>query len=578
MGKALVALLIAIGALYFARLVLIPLALAVTLSFVLTPVVGAVQRLRLGRTPAVLLVTAVLLSVAGFAGSVIGGQTLAVIGELPQYRDNISARLSTLRGPLQGSVRRVIAIFDELDKTISSEARVPNKNAAPMPVQIVTVENGFVYLRTFVLPVIPALEVAGVALIFAMFILINREDLRNRVFRLAGVARLSLMTETLDDAGRRVSKYLLMQLGVNSAFGAIFGVGLFAIGVPAAALWGAVAGLARFIPYVGIILAGGMAIAVSLAVSTSWAVPVGVVILLVGLELITANLIEPSLYGAHTGISPLALLVATTFWTMIWGWAGLILSTPLTVCLSVLGRHVPQFSFLHVLLGDEEVLAPGTQLYQRLLAMDNEEAEEILKGFLAEHSLIECADQLVIPALNLAEQDRHKGKLDEVRENFVFLELRELLAEVEDYPEAPAAARSGRVLCIPANDFADEIVAGLLAQILRHSGLMASESRAGQLRPIMRSGPEAVTAICISAVPPFALAAANVVYDKVRVRFPTARIVLGLWGYTGDLDRTAERFGRHRPHRICTSVEEALQAVLADRVPEEPAPSGAIAT
>ena len=242
--------------------------------------------------------------------------------------------------------------------------------------------------------------------------LIKREDLRNRVLRLVGLGQISIMTQALDDAAQRVSRYLLMQFLVNACFGALFGTGLYFIGVPNPALWGVLAGLLRIVPYIGTMAAAALPIILSLAVFDGWLRPLLVFAVFAGLEVIIGNFVEPWLYGAHTGISSLALLVTTVFWTVLWGPAGLILSTPLTVCVVVLGRHFPQLSFLHILLGDDDVLEPEAQLYQRLLARDQPEARDIVDTFLKGKSLIELYDSVLIPALSLAEQDRHNGMID----------------------------------------------------------------------------------------------------------------------------------------------------------------------
>ena len=263
--------------------------------------------------------------------------------------------------------------------------------------------------------------------------LLKREDLRNRLLRLAGLGQLNLMTQALDDAAGRVSRYMLMQFLVNASFGTLFGLGLYLIGVPNPVLWGVVAGILRIVPYVGTLVAATLPFALSLAVFDGWLRPLLVFLLVAGLELIIANFVEPWLYGAHVGISSLALLVTAVFWTVLWGPAGLILSTPLTVCVVVLGRYVPQLSFLHILLGDEPVLAPEAQIYQRLLAMDQLEAHGIVGQFLKGRPLVELYDSVLIPALSMAEQDRHKGAIDAVREEFLFLSINEMIAEFSEY-------------------------------------------------------------------------------------------------------------------------------------------------
>src|SRR5579862_6165794 len=265
------------------------------------------------------------------------------------------------------------------------------------------------------------------------FMLLKREDLRNRLLRLVGLSQLNLMTQALDDAAGCVSRYILMQFLVNAGFGTLFGPGLYWIGVPNPGLWGVVAGILRIVPYVGTMVAATLPIALSMAVFDGWLRPLLVFLLVAGLELVIANFLEPWLYGAHVGISALALLVTAVLWTVLWGPAGLILSTPLTVCVVVLGRYVPQLSFLHILLGDEPVLAAEAQIYQRLLAMDQLEAHAIVTQFLKGKLLIELYDSVLIPALGRAEHDRHKGAIDAAREEFLFLSINEMICEFSEY-------------------------------------------------------------------------------------------------------------------------------------------------
>jgi hypothetical protein len=315
-----------------------------------------------------------------------------------------------------------------------------------------------------------------------------------------------------------------------------------------------------------------------LAAFDSWLPPLLVFVLFAGLEMIIANFIEPWLYGANTGISSLALLVAAVFWTVLWGAAGLILSTPLTVCVVVLGRYVPQLSFLHILLGDEEVLGAEAQVYQRLLAMDQPEAHAIVDRFLKEKPLLELYDSVLIPALNLAEQDRHKGAIDTAREEFLFLSINDLITELAEYqltrtssPAEDAPAESGpgerpsaRILCLPANDRADEVTADMLAQVLGQAGYEALSL------PIAHASPAELLAlierrqddlICISALPPYAFPPARTMCKVIRERFPKLKLVIGVWGFSGDTEKAKARFERTQPDRLLTSLAQAVEQI-----------------
>ena len=422
--------------LYVARALLVPLAFAITLALILTPAVGLLEKIHIRRIPAVALVMILTIAAAGSVGWIIVNQLIGVVNELPGYQQNIHARLEAMRTPGKGAFGRATASVEELGKQLTVDpASVAPKDRSgrttrPLAVEVVQEPaNELEYLAALVTPALAPLGIVGIVLIFSVFLLIKQEDLRNRLFRLVGLNQLNVMTQALDDATTRVSRYLLLQILVNACFGLLCGIGLYFIGIPYAALWGTVAGILRIVPYLGALVSGLLPFMLSLAVFNNWTPPLLVFLLFFTMELVTGNFVEPWLYGIHTGISPLALLLTTIFWTALWGPAGLILSTPLTVCVVVLGRYVPQFSFLHVMLGDEPVLVAEALFYQRLLAMDDHEARAVADLYLSENSLTQLYDSLIIPALTMAEQDRHKGALDPAREEFLFLSIREMLIE-----------------------------------------------------------------------------------------------------------------------------------------------------
>ncbi len=313
----------------------------------------------------------------------------------------------------------------------------------------------------------------------------------------------------------------------------------------------------------GTLVAATLPLALSLAVFDGWLQPMLVFALVASLELITGNFLEPWLYGTRVGISSLALLVTSVFWAVLWGPAGLILSTPLTVCLVVLGRYVPHLSFLHILLGDEPVLAADAQLYQRLLAMDQMEAHTIAGAFLKGRPLVELYDSVLIPALTMAEQDRHKGSIDSVREEFLFLSINEMLAEFSEY-QAPESDQHPvhRILCIPAHDRADEITAAMLAQLLEKKGCVTMSFPIAGASPeemltAVGAGPNDV--VCISSLPPYAFAPARAVCKQIRERFPNLKVVVCVWGFSGDLEKAVARFERTQPDRLCTTLAAAVE-------------------
>jgi len=600
-----------VAALYLARDLLIPLAFAITLSMILAPFVAWLQKLRLGRVPSALVVMVVATASVGGISWVIFNDLVEVAIELPGYKDNIDKKIQALNAPGKSAFGRAADSVQELRKQIASAPPpvplaadvpsaakgrriAPNPASHPLAVQIVDEPgNELQYVANLAKPFLRPLAVFGMVLIFSLYLLIEHNDMRNRLFRLVGLQQLNLMTQALNDATQRVSRYLMLQLLVNACFGALFGTGLYLIGLPYAALWGAVAAILRLVPYVGSLVAAALPLMLSLAVFNGWAPPLAVFLLFAILELITGNFVEPWLYGIHTGVSSLALLLATVFWAALWGPAGLILSTPLTVCVLVLGRYVPQFSFLHVLLGDEAPLEAEALIYQRLLDMDEQEARAVADRYLKEHTLAQLYDSVLIPALTMAEHDRHKGALDAVREEFLFLSIKEMLAELPDDSlksaqanaeaavVAPAVAAAvvaavaakapkpewpaGRVICIPANDEADEIGASMLSQLLELGGCAALSFPVDpdmlQLMQVLE--PSADDIIFISSLPPFAFTHAKTLSRQLRGRFPLTRIVVGVWGYAGDAKVALERFPPPRPEHLVTSLEQAVQVAGA---------------
>jgi predicted PurR-regulated permease PerM len=580
-----------IAALYFAREVLIPFAFALTLTFLLTPAVALLQKLHVGRAVSVIATVLVSISLAGGIGWIIANQLVDVANQLPLYRQNIHAKIEAFHIPATGPLGRAAESVQEIVQDVTTPAspasppqtrnRKPNTLPAPgspIPVRMVpAAANEWTEFRDLGAPILVPLGRAGMVVIFTIFMLLKREDLRNRLLRLVGLGQLNLTTQALDDASGRISRYLRLQFLVNASFGTLFGFGLYLVGVPYAALWGALAGILRIVPFVGTVVAATLPVALSLAVFDGWLRPLCVFLLIVVLELIVANLVEPWLYGAHVGISSFALLVTAVFWAVLWGPAGLILSTPLTVCAVVLGRYVPQLSFLHILLADEPVLAAEAQIYQRLLAMDQLEAHTVVDEFLKGRPLVELYDAVLIPALTLAEQDRHKGAIDAVREEFLFLSINEMIAEFSEYqveggppaedpaPASDAAERlNARIVCLPAHDRADEITAAMLAQILDKKGFATLSfplvgSSLHEVLALIEAGRSDV--VCIAALPPYAFAPARAMCRQIRERFPKLKVVVCVFGFGGDAAKAMVRFERTQPDRLSTSLAEAVKHV-----------------
>jgi predicted PurR-regulated permease PerM len=585
-----------IGVLYLARELLVPLAFAVTFSLILAPAIVWLQKIGMGRVPAALLVLILAMAGAGAVGWIIFNDLVNVANQLPEYQENIQKKLVALRAPNTGAVGRAAASVKQLGKELASPpvpvtppppagraGRRAAQNTPSQPVSVQVVEapaNELLYVRDLVQPFLRPLGVFLMVVIFSLFLMIGHDDLRDRLFRVVGVSQLNVMTLALNDATGRVSRYLLLQLLVNAAFGALCGTGLFLIGVPYAFLWGAVAAILRIVPYAGSLVAAALPLILSLAVFDDWLHPLLVFLMFSTVELVTGNWVEPRLYGSHTGVSSLALILTTVFWTVLWGPAGLILSTPLTVCVVVLGRYVPQFAFLHILLGDEPALAEEARFYQRLLAMDDQEARNVIDRYLAGHSLLKLCDSVLVPALTLAEHDRHKGALDPDCEAFLFLSVKEMLTELDeraeksgfaDVPatagETPPAVPSGRVLCIPADDEADEVTAAMLALLLERCGcIVVTLLPDPSLQQLAFVQPAAGDVFCVSALPPFAFAHARTLSHQLRMRFPGIRIVVGVWGFAGETEGAMERFQTPRPDKLVTSLADAILAVMPPAV------------
>jgi predicted PurR-regulated permease PerM len=593
---AVVVAVVTIAALYFARVVLIPFALAVLFTFILTPVVRLLERAHLGRAFSSLLVVLLTLGTCAGLGWAVSKQFGQVVNELPAYKLNIKQKLASLHWSESHILYNASETVTEISKDLAAKpapsssdsvqslepTRSANNRPAtpkqPVPVQVISPPSLPLESMQSILGLLAR---ALIVVVFTIFMLIRREDLRNRLISLIGHGHIHLITQTLDEASSRVSKYLLMQFLVNIGYGIFIGMGLYFIGLPGAVLWGVIVGILRFLPYVGPPLGGIMPLLLSMAVFSGWSKPLLVLGLFVITELAVSNLVEPMLYGAHTGISSLAIVMAAIFWTAIWGPIGLVVSTPLTVCLLVVGRHVPQLRFLHILLGDEPPLTPESRFYQRLLAMDYEEAREVLQKCLNEMSLEDLYENVLIPALGLAEQDRHQNLLQDENERFISQSTRELIDELweprngETTPEsesvraeillkgvAPQPVRPLNILCVPARDEADELVGTMLAQLLQRAGHQAEcleiDSAEHMLAQIPRQKPDIV---CISALPPFAIPAVRALYGRMHGQNPKQKIIVGLWHFSGDATKLGRRLALKDDSHVFTTLAEVVHDV-----------------
>src|ERR1700722_17591585 len=588
-GEPLFLLAVLVLVLYFARELLIPLAFALTLAFLLGPAVERLERIRLPRLPAIALVGAVACVLLCGVGYVVARPLLHVAQTLPVYRVALQKKIASVHSPTERSIEKAFDTVSDIAADLAAGAAPatpilwPNApNQPPQPVRIVDPDRSQIKdAGQMALTILRPVGTIGIVIVFTIYMLLKREELRNRLLLLAGMGHISLMTQALQDAATRISQYLVMQLAVNAAYGFCFGAGLFFIGVPDATLWGVLAALLRIIPYVGTATSLILPLIVSFAISETWWPPLLVLGLFLVLELSVTNFIEPWLYGSRTGISSLALLAMAIFWALLWGWPGLVLSTPLTVCMVVLGRYVPQMSFLHTLLGTDAELSADAHFYERLLPMDQQEAHAVANRFLEGKPLVELYDSVLIPALALVEQDRHQGVLDDVRCNFFFLSIGEIVAELTDYHQkqpadiSPATPKrvprqienDFAVVCISVSDQADELTTLMLGQLMERAShptlLLSAASVAGEILDSLAAEP--TTVVFISALPPFAFSQARAICQRVRSHLPNNRIIVGLWNSPNDPDQTPEqlieRFGSGKPNIIVTSLAQALQQV-----------------
>jgi predicted PurR-regulated permease PerM/GAF domain-containing protein len=583
--------------LYVGRQLLIPLALAAMLTFLLAPLVGYIERW-IGRIAAVLIVVAMLFGVFGGAGWLLTRQLVDLAAKLPDYQTNIDNRLNAIRLPTGGAFGRFSQSVSELQKQspdsleppanatgpvpetkATTTARSRNVPAAqqPMPVRIVESQSRLPQiLQTTATGLLGPLGTAGLVSLLVIFMLLKREDLRGRMIRLIGQGRISATTRAMDDAGSRVARYLTMLLLVNVGFGSCIAIGLYFIGVPNAALWGAFAAIMRFVPYVGVWIAAAVPVLISFAVSTSWLSPLLTLGLFVLLELINFNALEPWLYGSSTGVSSVALIIAAVFWTWLWGPIGLVLATPLTVCLAVMGRHVPKLQFLSVLLSEEQALAPHEECYHRLLAFGLDEANDLAEAYAETNSLTSLYDSVLIPTVTLAEMDAQRDELDAEHRSAIHRHIHDLIEDlgaappsksqleadkqVAEHTPFPLSGPTCRVLCVPARAYRDELAGAMLVQLLRQQGFDAENASAalssGELLEMAaKSDPEA---ICISVVTPSTLIHARYLSAKLRAQLPHAKIVVGIWGATENMAGAGERLRSSGADEVVVSLAEAV--------------------
>ncbi len=574
-----------VAVIYFAKAVVLPLAIAMLLTFALTPLVTRLRKVGLPNIASVLIAVAIAFTALGLFVLVVVSQLGTLAQNLPQFQANIITKVENLReagsevGVIAKLTDMITAINDEITAAVPAPpdaTAVPGIEAPttenPMPVEVVSDQSPFATLTDLVLPLISPIATTGLVIVVVIFMLLEREDLRDRFIRLVGSNDLHRTTQVLQEAGGRVAQYLLVQLLVNLIYAIPIGIGLWFIGVPNAILWGLLTLVLRFVPYIGTVLAAAFPLFLAFAVSPDWSAVLWTIALFATVELITSNVIEPWLYGSRTGVSPLAIIVSAIFWTWVWGPLGLVMSTPLTVCLVVMGRHIPQFAVFDIMFGDQPVLAPHARLYQRLLVGDAIEATFRAEESLETLYLGEYYRDVGIPALLIAQNDLARGvltpdqqqRLAGVAQAMVadlsevvteeLLEFQTALADDADAEPQPQplpanlpanlidnAQMDGagyRVICVGGRSDLDDVSAAMLAQTMQAEGATAQHRPHTDLAPSRFRAMEIADNDCIviSFLDPEPSRASFLHIRRIKAAAPHLRVGVVIWNMPGGND------------------------------------------
>jgi predicted PurR-regulated permease PerM len=593
---ALVPAAIVVAALYFGRPVLMPLAVAVLLAFALAPLAVRLRRLGLGRFSSVFLSGVLAIAIMSGIGVFVGTQVVQLANELPTYQSNLVQKIQAFRGTTieDGALARFAAAFKSLRDQLFGSTQLGRATPTPrlstqrtgpepVPVEVRQPDPGPVDLFImFAAPLVVPLAAAGIVFVFVIFILFYKEDIRDRFIRLAAPRDLQRATLLLDEGAERLSHYLLTQAAINASFGAFIGFGLWLIGVPNPLLWGLCVMILRFVPYIGVPLAAIPVLVLALSVDSGWSLLVETVALFFAGELIVGQVIEPWLYGRNMGLSPVAVIVAVTFWTWLWGPVGLLLSTPMTMCLVVLGRHFEQLQFLDVLLGNRPALAAEEALYLRMLRDDADEAAAEAENFLKENSLCRYYEDVALKALALGQADVNRGALDQERvlkirdtTRALIANLSELQADTAAAPRPDAKKGQGRqrppardisVLCVAGRHALDEASALLVIHMLEQNGVgaMLASSNGTSASNLEELDTAGIKVVCLCYLEPGNFARARYLRRRLRRHIPDAVPIAIFWGYADDKARAREAI----ECEVATGLEEAVQKILAIVEPE----------
>jgi predicted PurR-regulated permease PerM len=572
-----------IAMLYWVQIVFIPLAVATLLTFILGPIVKILQRCGLPRVPASFLVVLLAATALGGAGWFMARQVTGFVQELPNYEANITAKIAFLQKSMAGT-GRLESMFDDLlnqwkgsSAEESAERPPPAEGAPPPPVVIRPATNSqwLSALPGYLNAAVISLGSFVFVLVLTTFMLLKREDLRGRILRLSGIQHLTVTTKAIDEALHRISRFLLIQLLINGTYALLTAIGLTLIGINHGAFWGIMLGVLRYVPYIGAWFGGFLLIVVSVAVSDGWLQPILVVALFISLELLTSNIAEPMLFGRTIGVSEIALLVSAAFLGFLWGPIGLVLSAPMTVCLLMLGKFVPQLKFIDFLLSDQPALPADVCYYQRLLAQDREEALSLAMSEVKGEATEQVYDSLLIPALAFTKRDRGRDELTDEDEEFVHSATRTILAEMNKQCQGDAApgemAAKASILGCPVHDEADALSLEMLGKLLdpcrwQMENLPADLRNSEVIALAQQKNPEV---ICIAALPPGGMSDARILCKLLRIAVPGARIVVGRWGLRSNLEENRDCLKQAGADKVETTLV-AMRDWLTDLPLEAP--------
>lgn len=548
------------AALWLARSILVPIALAILLAFILTPVVLHLHRKGMNRNLAVVVVSLVTFGTAGGLVVAISAQLRELARDLNTHKERIQSKLQDVtggKGP--GIVGNLTAMIDE----ITADLQTPDpEGEADLTVEVKEEKTGLDLLPLLAQPLVSVVASIFLVIALTVSILLRREDLRNRILRLVGHGHLASTTRAMDEATRLISRYLLVQVILNASFGALFAIGLFLMGVPYAFLWGFLTAVTRFVPYVGTWIGVAFPVLLSLAVFDGWTEPILVITWALLLGIATNNFLEPLLFSRSTGLSPIALVVATAFWTWLWGPIGLVLATPMTVCLAVMGRYIPSLRFFDILLGTRPALEPQYSYYQRLLAEDEGEAAELVEEYLQDHGADKLCDEVIVPALARARFDRDRGHLDNPGLAAIAHRTEEIFhTAISEMDEFSTSGSTVLLLGCPARDVLDTTSLHLLDGVLgRHAEIEVLPDEMVTSEMLDRIGKAKPAGVCLATIAPGGQAQLRYLCKRLRRERPELMIIVCYWG-GGEEQRDAvkERFLQAGANMVLRSLQEARE-------------------